>query len=90
MGISGAVVNCCGGTKVVPMFGPGVSPLAVVICCGGTGVVPGVGGGQYCTRQQLSVWLGTMKQLGCTGKVGHLSYKQHPIGMCVKEKLVNV
>jgi hypothetical protein len=75
MGISGAVVSCWGGTGVV--LGLGLSVL--VVYSGGTGVVPGVGGGQYWTRQQLSVWLGTMKQLGCTGKVGHLSNKQHTI-----------
>lgn len=71
MGITGAVVICCGGTKVEPGFGTRVIPTGVVFS-GGTGVVGGVGGGQYCTLQQLSVWLGTMKQLGCTGKDGHL------------------
>lgn len=60
----------------------------VVDCSGfGTRVVPGVGGGQYCTRQQSSVWLGTIKQFDCTGKVGHLYVINNTL---IAEKLIHM
>lgn len=40
--MTGAVVICCGGTKVEPGFGARVTPTGVVFS-GGTGVVGGVG-----------------------------------------------
>jgi hypothetical protein len=53
--------------------------------------VPEVGGGQYCTWQQLSVWQGTKKQFSCTGKSGHLSNKQISFNLNVLiDRLVNV